>query len=131
MPFALSSTIHIFTKTPDGGVQRVLVRDLTDMEQVRLVREHLHEMQTRFERGDFSGPSHVHGDDMPGLSALKSAKPGAILYVYRDVEGGAQIVYHTTDTTLLAALHAWFDAQISDHGHDAMQGQESSRASTR
>ena len=131
MPFALSSTIHIFTKTQDGGVQRLVVKDTTDLEQIKLIRKHLREMQKLFEQGDFSGPSHIHGDSMPGLAALKAAKPGAISYVYRDVDEGAQIAYRTNDTAVLAALHAWFDAQISNHGPDAVQGDELSRASTR
>ena len=128
MPFALSSTIHIFTKTPDGGVQQVVVRDLADTEQIKLVREHLQEMQTRFERGDFSGPSHIHGDDMPGLAALRSAKPGEISFAYRDIDDGAEITYRTTDATLLVAIHAWFDAQVSDHGADAVEVHEHRQA---
>jgi len=128
MPFALSSTIHIFTKTPDGGAQQVVVRDLADTEQIKLVREHLQEMQTRFERGDFSGPSHIHGDDMPGLAALRSAKPGEISFAYRDIDDGAEITYRTTDATLLVAIHAWFDAQVSDHGADAVEVHEHRQA---
>ena len=124
MPFALKSTVHLFTKTPDGGVQRVVVRDAADAEQIKLIRQHLREMQARFEQGDFSGPSYIHGDEMPGLAALKAAKPGAISYLYRDVDAGAEIAYQAKDATLIDALHAWFDAQISDHGPDAMQGQE-------
>lgn len=122
MPFSLKATTHIFTKTDDGGVQRVVVKDATDGVQTRLIREHLHEMQAKFERGDFSGPSHIHGDAMPGLAALKAAKPGDISFSYRDLQGGAELAYRTRDRALIAAIHTWFDAQISNHGAHAQGG---------
>jgi hypothetical protein len=59
---------------------------------------------------------------MPGLAALKAARPGQVAIEYRDVSGGAELRYRTADARLVAALHAWFDAQLSDHGADAMAG---------
>ena len=41
---------------------------------------------------------------------------------YKDVKGGGQLTYKTQDASLVAALHKWFDAQLSDHGKDAMEG---------
>lgn len=122
MPFDVKATTHIFTKTADGGVQRVVAKNKSDAKQVKLVRAHLRDIESEFRRGDFSGPAHIHGEDMPGLAQLKAAKPGAIAIAYRDVPGGAQLTYRTTDRELVAALHAWFNAQLSDHGPDAMAG---------
>lgn len=122
MPFRLDATIHVFTRTAQGGTQRVVARDPHNAQQVRLVREHLREIGTQFRRGDFSGPTHVHGNHMPGLEQLKIARPGAIAIAYRNVRGGAELAYRTADPQLVAALHAWFDAQLSDHGKDAMAG---------
>lgn len=122
MPFDLKATVHIFTKSSDGGIQRVVARRPTDTEQVRLVREHLREIQMEFLRADFSGPSQIHGDDMPGLAELKAAKPGQIAVGYDDVEGGGELTYRASDEQLVEALHKWFDAQLSDHGSDAMEG---------
>ncbi len=124
MPFALAATTHFFAKTIDGGLQRVVVKDAKNVEQIRLIRAHLRDLQARFQRGDFSGPSRIHGPNMPGIETLKSANPGAIVFVYRDVDGGAEIAYHTTDATLIAALHTWLDAQLSDHRPDAIEGHE-------
>lgn len=42
-----------------------------DTTQVELIRQHLEAEQERFERGDFSDPAHIHGDDMPGLATLQ------------------------------------------------------------
>lgn len=122
MPFSVQATTHIFTKTADGGTQRVVAKDPSDAPQIRLVRAHLREIASQFRKGDFSGPSHVHGDDMRGLVQLKAAKPGDISIAYRDVKGGAELTYRTRNAELVSALHAWFDAQLSDHGADAMAG---------
>lgn len=122
MPFDLSATTHIFTKTPDGGVQKVVAKRAGDAAQVRLVREHLRSLRADFARGDFSGPARIHGDDMPGLAQLRSAAPGRIAIRYREVKGGAELTFHTRDPELVAALHQWMDAQLSDHGADAMAG---------
>lgn len=129
MPFSLKATTHVFTKTAEGGTQRVVAKSVTDTNQVRLVREHLHQIQVSFLKGDFSGPTHIHGNNMPGLADLKAAKPGQIAIDYQDVKGGAELTYRTADASLVAALHEWFDAQLSDHGADAMAGHQHHRRS--
>lgn len=122
MPFSLKATTHIFTRSNDGGTQRVIAKDASDSEQVRLVRAHLQDIQKEFQRGDFSGPSHIHGKDMPGLAPLKAANPSQISIDYQDVDGGGELTFHTRNAKLVKALHSWFDAQLSDHGADAMEG---------
>lgn len=93
-----------------------------DEAQIKLIRQHLKQIQSQFLKGDFSGPTHIHGQAMPGLSELKAAKPGAITIEYRDMNEGAELTYKTLDAKMVAALHQWFDAQLSDHGKDAMEG---------
>lgn len=127
MPFSLPETTHIFTKTAEGGVQQVVARKATNASQVNLVRQHLREIRQQFLKGDFSAPAHIHGQDMPGLAELQAAKPGQIAIAYRDIKGGAELTYSTSEATLVAALHEWFDAQLSDHGKDAMAGHEHHR----
>lgn len=124
MPFSLPATTHIFTKNAEGGVQRVVVKNSSDATQVKLIRQHLQEIREQFLKGDFSGPSHIHGQDMPGLVELARARPGQLDIAYKDVKGGAQLTYKTKAATLVAALHSWFDAQLSDHGKDAVEGHE-------
>ncbi|MFM9916988.1 MAG: aspartate carbamoyltransferase [Rhizobacter sp.] len=120
MPFSLKATKHVFTKTADGGVQRVVANSTVDAQQVQLVREHLRAMQTRFLAGDFSGPIDIHGAEMPGLAELRAARPGQITIDYQIVEAGAELIFRAPDANLVAALHRWFDAQLSDHGTAAM-----------
>ena len=122
MPFDLAKTTHVFTKTASGGTQRVVAKDPGDVEQVRLVRGHLRAIGAQFERGDYSAPEQIHGASMSGLEALRSAPPGAIAVRYADVAGGGLLVYSARDPKLIAALHRWFDAQLSDHGADAKSG---------
>jgi hypothetical protein len=122
MPFSLKATTHIFTKSDDGGSQQVIAKNPSDSRQIRLTRKHLREIQTQFQRGDFSGPARTHGGDMPGLAQLRAAKPGQISIAYKDIKGGGELTYRSDDPNLVSSLHAWFDAQLSDHGADAMDG---------
>ncbi len=129
MPFQLSATQHLFTKTASGGLQQVIAKNPADVEQVKLIRGHLVEIATQFQHGDFSGPSQTHGTQMPGLAELKAAKPGQIAISYTDVDAGGQIEYSSKSPSLVAAIHEWFDAQLSDHGSDAMEGHHMDHAS--
>ena len=122
MPFDMNATTHIFTKTRDGGVQRVVVKSSGDTKQTALIRRHLKDIADRFARGDFGAPTDVHGAEMPGLAALKAAVPGELHVRYRDLQSGAEIQYSSHDPKLVSALHEWFDAQVADHGTDAMVG---------
>ncbi|MGZ8094940.1 MAG: aspartate carbamoyltransferase [Methylosarcina sp.] len=122
MPFGLEKTTHIFTKTATGGVQQVVVKNEDDAPQIKLIREHLSKISGEFSRGDFSGPARIHGEDMPGLAALRAAQPGRIKIEYKDLPNGAEIVYSSDDPGLIKAIHDWFDAQLSDHARHAVPG---------
>lgn len=117
MPFDLERTTHIFEKLADGGRQQV-VSDDKDSAQVQLIRAHLAEEAARFSEGDFHDPSMIHGEDMAGLHELVMGA-GEISIVYSDVDDGGQILFTTEDAALVAALHAWFDQQVADHGAHA------------
>ena len=122
MPFSLTATQHVFAKTAGGGMQQVVARNPADAEQINLVRQHLREIREQFLKGDFSGPSHIHGADMPGLGQLKAARPDQLAIDYRDIPAGAELSYTSAQAHLVAALHQWFDAQMADHGPDARSG---------
>jgi len=109
MPFSLKATTHIFTKTAEGGTQRVVAKSAADEQQAKLVREHLRDIQSHFLEGDFSGPTHIHGAEMPGLAELKAAKPGQIAIDYKDIAAGTELTYRTSDIKPSMALHKWFD----------------------
>ena len=117
MPFSMQSSKHVFVPTPSGGVQTVLVHD-RNAGQVGLVRAHLRKEAAAFARGDFADPASIHGGDMPGLTALR-AGASRITVRYADVPGGGRITYATGDPALVSAVHAWFKAQVHDHGPHA------------
>ena len=121
MPFDVAKTVHVFTMTESGGIERVIVKDERDGDQVALIRQHLRKEATRFGKGDYSDPAALHGTHMPGLDELRAgAKRVAVSYA--DVPGGAQIAFTTADRHLLTAIHRWFGAQLSEHGADARAG---------
>jgi hypothetical protein len=91
-----------------------------DTVQVQLIQKHLTEEVEKFRRGDFSDPAAIHGQSMPGLDTLRS-NAGRIGVVYTALPDGGQIRYTTTDATLVGGLHHWFDAQLMDHGADAVE----------
>jgi hypothetical protein len=118
MPFDLEQTTHVFQKLDDGGLQKVLVKDPANKKQIVLIQSHLKEESEKFRQGNFSDPAKIHGEAMPGLAELKAGAE-QIEVRYSALPDGAQIRYTTKDAKLVAALHRWFDAQLSDHGHHA------------
>lgn len=119
MPFSLDQTQHVFEKNDAGGVQRVLLRGTTNEEQRQMIRAHLRQIAESFAARDFDKPSHIHGDNMPGLAQLKAAKAGELEVIYSELPQGAQIIYRSAAPQIIAAIHRWFDAQLADHGNDA------------
>lgn len=121
MPFDLEATTHVFEPTVYGGVQTVVADDPTDDEQIELIRFHLQEEVVRFRAGDFGDPETIHGDEMPGLNVLET-RYDALTTTYRERPDGAQVIYRSTDPSVVDALRLWFEAQLSDHGGHAERG---------
>ena len=121
MPFDVAKTLHTFTSTDTGGVMLVATRAADDATNMALIRTHLTQQATKFAAGNFDDPAGIHGASMPGLAALNAGAP-MVKVVYADAAQGAQITFTTGDPSLVAALHSWFDAQVMDHGTDAMAG---------
>jgi hypothetical protein len=121
MPFDLDTTTHRFVSTETGLVQTITANDPDDREQIALIREHLEEEAARFAQGDLDDPATIHGDEMPGLAALRSGAADIdIQFETRD--DGARLTYTTEDPDLIEALHQWGQAQMSDHGEHAEHG---------
>jgi uncharacterized glyoxalase superfamily metalloenzyme YdcJ len=118
MPFDLEQTEHIFQSLDDGGLQTVTATDPKNYEQIALIQAHLKEEAEKFQRGDFSDPAQIHGEEMPGLAELK-AGAAQIRIQYLPLPDGAQIRYIAQDPALVMAIHHWFMAQRADHGRHA------------
>jgi hypothetical protein len=120
MPFNGQNSKHVFQKTSDGGLQQVIADDAFDKDMVGAIRGHLSMEAMRFSKGDYSDPMKIHGMDMPGVQYLSNVRPGQIAVIYRDLPDGAEVHYTGKDAATVAAIHKWFDAQLSDHGSDAI-----------
>jgi hypothetical protein len=59
--------------------------------------------------------------DMPGLREL-TAGATRVEVTYSDLAGGAPVTSSSTEPSLVSAIHAWFDRQLSDHGMPGMGG---------
>ena len=118
MPFSMDATMHQFEPTNYGGFMAVTVHS-SDAQQLALVRAHLKKEAAAFARGNYSDPAYIHGKNMPGLASL-SAGAKRISVQYMALPQGASIAFRTADAALITALHRWFAAQVSDHGHDTM-----------
>ena len=118
MSFDLQRTTHVFQTLRDGGVQTVVARDAGDSRQVRLVRSHLRREAERFRRGDFGDPAKIHGEHMPGLAELEAGAEHLRIR-YERVPAGGRLRYASDEPKLVAALHQWFRAQVSDSGEPA------------
>lgn len=128
MPFDLDATTHVFVKEAAGGTQRVTAKAMigttpaAKAEQIKRVRSHLQTVAAQFVAGNYGAPAAVHGAQMPGLAALEAARPGEVAVRYADVPEGGELRYRSDEPELVTALHAWFDAQVSDHGRHANHG---------
>jgi len=120
MPFDLELTTHIFTKTPTGGIQQVVVKNRKNTQQLELIRQHLTKISNEFRQGDFSGPAKIHGKAMPGLETLSQAKHNQINIAYKDLVDGAEITFSSHKPALITAIHQYFDAQLRDHARHAV-----------
>ncbi len=124
MPFDLRLTTHVFNKTAFGGIQKVLVKNSADIEQLKLIRQHLQEIATQFQQGNYTSPAKIHGADMPGLKILKQAGKNQIKIDYLELTDGAQITYFSRQPKIIQAIQQWFEAQLSDHARHAVSEQQ-------
>jgi len=118
MPFDMSKTVHLFKMTDSGGVQKVLVRNPQETDQILLIRQHLSHETIMFQHGNYADPTKLHGSDMPGIAELR-ANQSKVHVSYSELPEGAQIIFETKDLSMVTAIHRWFGAQLSEHGADA------------
>jgi hypothetical protein len=117
LPFDLGQTQQAFTKTVHGGIQHMVAKSADNPQLIKAIQAYMLKLASQFRKGDFSDTERIHGAAMPGLAELKKATLNDIKFEYKALEKGAQIHYATENSHLLENLHAWFDAQIKDHGN--------------
>jgi hypothetical protein len=109
MPFDLDATTHTFVKTGSGGCRSGGPRP---------VRQPQHRADPV---RNFADPARIHGMDMPGLRELEEGADRVDIR-YEPLPAGGRITYSSSDPLPVAALHAWFGRQSSDHAMPGMGG---------
>ena len=118
MPFNMNKVTHYFISTGDGGILMIKAKDPKDTLQISLIRSHLKKESVLFSKADFKDPRTLHGMNMPGLEVL-SGSENKFNVQYKKLSDGAKLTFASKDTTVINAIHVWFDAQLRDHGKDA------------
>ena len=104
---------HVFEPLPDGG-RIVLQRDSLDSAGTAIIRAHLQDIATRFQKGDFSIPGFVHAQTVPG-TAVMAAHAANIHYVADTLPRGGQVRITTTDSVAVDAIHEFLAFQRTEH----------------
>ncbi len=117
-PLDMAMTMHLFKMTESGGVERVLVKDGSAADQIRLLQQHVREEADRFQHGDYSDPATFRNAEIPGLKEIQLGAQ-QIKVSYAALADGAKITFETADPHLVFAIHRWFGAQLSARGASA------------
>jgi hypothetical protein len=105
---------HVFEDLPDGG-RIVLDRDdATAAADIATIRAHMREIATQFATGDFTNPSLVHAQAVPGTATMR-ARQDAIRYTAVDRPRGAEVRIASADSAAVRAIHEFLAFQRSDH----------------
>ena len=57
---------------------------------------------------------------MPGFAELRKSRLGQLDDEYKEIANGAEIIYSSEEPALIDAIYRWFDAELADHGSDAI-----------
>jgi hypothetical protein len=114
MGFDQEKTTHHFRLAPDGGTIQVEVNDPADADQKAHVVAHLQRITDQFASGDFTAPLRTHGEEPPGVPALRRLKD-RIRYAFEPTERGGRVVLRTHDPDALAVIHRFLRYQIREH----------------
>jgi hypothetical protein len=104
---------HVFEPLSDGG-RIVLERGVEDTAGVEQIRRHLGQIADEFSRGDFSAPSLVHAEDVPGTRVMK-ARRAVIRYRMDTLPRGGEVRITTRDPEALVAVHEFLAYQRREH----------------
>jgi hypothetical protein len=107
------TSIHRFDDLPDGG-RIELQRDRDDSAGIAAIRAHMRAIARAFAAGDFSTPSMVHLESVPG-SATMRARRTAIRYEPLDLQRGAALRIRSDDRESIAAIHRFLAYQRREH----------------
>ena len=114
MGFSHEKATHHFRLTRDGGSIEVTANEPEDRPSQELIRAHLQQIAKLFKEGDFSKPVFTHGEEPPGVPAMKRLKSD-ISYTFESIDRGARVRIVSANGEAVQAIHEFLRYQIKDH----------------
>jgi len=114
MGFDQDKVSHHFHLTQIGGSIEVSVKQTTDADTLKQIRDHLTTIAREFAEGVFTSPIATHGEVPPGVPVLRERK-ARIRYTYEETTDGARVIIATTDPAARTAVHDFLKYQIREH----------------
>lgn len=117
MGFNQSMIHHHFMSTTTGGEIMIMSENMSDMQTINEIKNHVKDIQYQFSQGNFTKPFYIHAQTVPGTDVM-AAKKDLINYSIKDIDGGSVLILTTNDTQLLNAIQQFMNFQSSQHmGH--------------
>jgi hypothetical protein len=117
MGFNQSMIHHHFMSTTTGGEIMIMSENMSDVQTINEIKNHVKDIQYQFSQGNFTKPFYIHAQIVPGTDIM-AAKKDLINYSIKDIDGGSVLILTTNDTELLSAIQQFMNFQSSQHmGH--------------
>ena len=117
MGFNQSMIHHHFMSTTTGGEIMIMSENMSDVQTINEIKNHVKDIQYQFSQGNFTKPFYIHAQIVPGTDIM-AAKKDLINYSIKDIDGGSVLILTTNDTQLLNAIQQLMNFQSSQHmGH--------------
>ena len=117
MGFNQSMIHHHFMSTTTGGEIMIMSENMSDVQTINEIKNHVKNIQYQFSQGNFTKPFYIHAQIVPGTDIM-AAKKDLINYSIKDIDGGSVLILTTNDTQLLNAIQQFMNFQSSQHmGH--------------
>ena len=117
MGFDQNKIHHHFMSTMTGGQIMIMSKNMSDVQTINEIKDHIKSIQYEFSQGNFTNPFYIHAQDVPGTDIM-TIKRNLIQYTIQDIDGGSSLILTTNDTELLNAIQQFMDFQSNQHmGH--------------
>ena len=114
MGFDQDKTTHHFKLLPDGGAIEITANDPADAASREAIRQHVAKIAVMFGQGNFNLPMLVHGQEPPGVDAMKRLK-SSISYAPENLPNGGRLQITTANSEAINAVHEVLRFQIQEH----------------
>ena len=117
MGFNQSMIHHHFMATTTGGEIMIMSTNMSDIQTINEIKNHVKDIQYEFSQGNFTKPFYIHDQIVPGTNIM-TTKKNLINYSIKNFDGGSALILTTNDTELLNAIQQFMNFQSSQHmGH--------------